>query len=234
MFSYHLTTFFLIALLLVTPQLVKADASGTVHEGGALVHDQPNTDSVVTTLFGEEIVSISCQTYGENVNGPFAETNVWDYLPKFGGYVSDAYVDTGSNYFVTDDCTESDPVIIEELDSDSDQDSGTIIIETGSVYYSPEPCTVDPDFVYYRNKDTSSSTKCYFYYDCVCYGGCAENFCSTSEHCSSRDECTESEERDDLGLTDGSLSDCGRRRVCVKSKRPGTKGTVCKTIHSCG
>lgn len=48
-------------------------------------------------------VRIICQTRGSKVSGTFGTTRIWDKL-KGGGYVSDAYVNTGSDRRVAPSC----------------------------------------------------------------------------------------------------------------------------------
>lgn len=56
------------------------------------VRSGPTTSySVVTSLAEGTYVTVSCQTTGTTVNG----TNIWDYLPAYGGYTTDAYLYTG-------------------------------------------------------------------------------------------------------------------------------------------
>lgn len=64
---------------------------------GLRVRAEPTTDSARIGWLAEgEVVSIECQIRGELVDG----TEVWDYVPSAGGYVSDAYVVTGYDGFV--------------------------------------------------------------------------------------------------------------------------------------
>ncbi|MET7764753.1 SH3 domain-containing protein [Streptomyces sp. NPDC005393] len=48
-------------------------------------------------------VPIRCQRHGQKVSGPYGTTDVWDCIAP-GQYVSDAYVQTGSDGFVTVPC----------------------------------------------------------------------------------------------------------------------------------
>lgn len=48
-------------------------------------------------------VTIVCQTYGQQVTGTYGTTRIWDQV-KSGGYVSDAYVRTGSDGLVAPLC----------------------------------------------------------------------------------------------------------------------------------
>jgi len=73
---------------------------GTIFQtgGGAVnVRSAPNTSSTIVGTVSEGMsVGIECQTTGTTVNG----TSIWDYLPAKGGYVTDAYVNTGYDGFV--------------------------------------------------------------------------------------------------------------------------------------
>ncbi|HEY7593945.1 MAG TPA: CHAP domain-containing protein [Actinophytocola sp.] len=69
------------------------DAYVTGTEGQPLmVRSGPGTGySIIDQLGPDQHVTISCQDDGDVVNG----TGLWDYLPAFGGYASDAYLYTG-------------------------------------------------------------------------------------------------------------------------------------------
>ncbi len=49
------------------------------------------TATIVASLAPNQSVTIDCQTTGPTVNG----TTVWDHLPAYGGYATDAYLYTG-------------------------------------------------------------------------------------------------------------------------------------------
>ncbi|MEO3978928.1 peptidase [Streptomyces sp. CAU 1734] len=49
-------------------------------------------------------VPINCQKPGERISGPYGTTNIWDCIGN-GEYVSDAYVRTGSDGYVTVPCS---------------------------------------------------------------------------------------------------------------------------------
>ncbi|MFF8959285.1 peptidase [Streptomyces sp. NPDC014894] len=59
---------------------------------------------VVRVLAYEARVPINCQKPGERITGPYGTTNIWDCIAN-GEYVSDAYVQTGSNGYVTVRCS---------------------------------------------------------------------------------------------------------------------------------
>lgn len=49
-------------------------------------------------------VPINCQKPGEWVSGPYGTSNLWDNIAN-GQFVSDAYVNTGSDGYVTIRCS---------------------------------------------------------------------------------------------------------------------------------
>ncbi|CDM36872.1 hypothetical protein DTO013E5_2979 [Penicillium roqueforti] len=60
----------------------------------------PSTSNAVVTTYKKGAdVKITCQTYGENIQG----NSIWDKTSD-GCYVADYYVKTGSNSMVTKDC----------------------------------------------------------------------------------------------------------------------------------
>lgn len=68
------------------------------------VRSAPNTGSrVVRVLAVNSRVPIRCQTLGERVSGPYGTSSIWNNIAS-GQYVSDAYVLTGSDGFVTGRC----------------------------------------------------------------------------------------------------------------------------------
>jgi uncharacterized protein YraI/plastocyanin len=71
------------------------NAYGTIFNTGGInlnVRSTPSTSGAVLTSIPEGTqVGIECQTTGTTVEG----TNIWDFLPSYGGYVTDAYVNTG-------------------------------------------------------------------------------------------------------------------------------------------
>ncbi|MGW4034450.1 SH3 domain-containing protein [Streptomyces sp. NPDC004838] len=69
------------------------------------VRSGPGTGySVVRTLPLGATVAINCQRPGEWINGPYGTSNIWDNIAN-GEYVSDAYVNTGSDGYVTIRCS---------------------------------------------------------------------------------------------------------------------------------
>ncbi|MFH8787766.1 SH3 domain-containing protein [Streptomyces roseoverticillatus] len=65
----------------------------------------PNTGSQIVRVLPEDSrVAIRCQTRGETITGPYGTTDIWDSIAP-GQYVSDAYVKTGSDGFVTIRCS---------------------------------------------------------------------------------------------------------------------------------
>ena len=77
-----------------------ADAPGTVGDTGGVglnVRATPSTGgAALHNLDSGTQVSIDCQIRGDWVtNESGFSSNLWDSLPAYGGYVADAYVDTG-------------------------------------------------------------------------------------------------------------------------------------------
>jgi uncharacterized protein YraI len=68
------------------------------------VRSGPGTNfSIVRVLTEGSKVPIYCQTPGTAVAGPYGTSNIWDNI-SYGQYVSDAYVQTGSDGYVADRC----------------------------------------------------------------------------------------------------------------------------------
>jgi uncharacterized protein YraI len=49
-------------------------------------------------------VPIFCQTPGTSVTGPYGTTNIWDNIDD-GEYVSDSYIQTGSDGYIRPRCS---------------------------------------------------------------------------------------------------------------------------------
>lgn len=84
-----------------------AAVTGTVKTSGPAlnVRSSPSTSAtVVASVANGASVSIDCQTYGSSVSGTYGTSTVWDHLPQQGGYVSDAYIYTGSDGLVAPLC----------------------------------------------------------------------------------------------------------------------------------
>jgi hypothetical protein len=73
---------------------------------GLNLRPSPARTAVIGTVPEGATVSIQCSTRGETVSGPFGPTNLWDYVVYNGqaGYVSDGYVNTGTNDPVAPSC----------------------------------------------------------------------------------------------------------------------------------
>ncbi|WIX99418.1 SH3 domain-containing protein [Amycolatopsis mongoliensis] len=95
-----------IVLAGATPALA---ATGTVHTDSGIaltVRATPSTSgSPVGTIADGTAVTISCQTNGSTVDGKYGTSDIWDKVGD--GYVSDAYVYTGSDGRVAPDCAGS-------------------------------------------------------------------------------------------------------------------------------
>jgi uncharacterized protein YraI len=68
------------------------------------VRSGPGTNySVVRILPAGTSVPINCQVDGTTENGPYGRSKIWDNISN-GEFVSDAYVHTGSDGFITVRC----------------------------------------------------------------------------------------------------------------------------------
>ncbi|MFD8814715.1 peptidase [Streptomyces sp. NPDC059627] len=68
------------------------------------VHSGPGTSYSITRVLPEGAqVPIYCQTPGTSVSGYYGTSNIWDNISN-GEFVSDAYVNTGSDGYVADRC----------------------------------------------------------------------------------------------------------------------------------
>jgi uncharacterized protein YraI len=68
------------------------------------VRSGPGTGySIVRSLPGGSRVPIYCQSPGTWVSGTYGTTNIWDNISN-GEFVSDAYVNTGSDGYVASRC----------------------------------------------------------------------------------------------------------------------------------
>jgi hypothetical protein len=77
--------------------------SGT-GDSGLRVREQPTTASTqLGTLAEGELVSIGCQIEGEIIDG----NAMWDYLEDEGGYVADAFIDSGGREIARCDALEA-------------------------------------------------------------------------------------------------------------------------------
>jgi uncharacterized protein YraI len=84
-------------------------ATGTVNTSGSAltVRAAPGTGyDAWTSVADGASVSILCQTTGSSVTGTYGTSNIWDMIGN-GGFVSDAYVYTGSDGTVTHGCAYS-------------------------------------------------------------------------------------------------------------------------------
>jgi uncharacterized protein YraI len=69
------------------------------------VRSGPGTSyNIVRVLPEGSSVPIYCQTLGTAVTGPYGTSRIWDNISN-GEYVSDAYVNTGSDGYVAPRCT---------------------------------------------------------------------------------------------------------------------------------
>lgn len=93
-------------VLLATAAPASASVSGTVNTSGAnlTVRAAPGTgyDAFASRADGAH-VSILCQTSGSSVSGTYGTSKIWDMIAN-GGFISDAYVYTGADGYVTHKC----------------------------------------------------------------------------------------------------------------------------------
>ncbi|WP_369234104.1 SH3 domain-containing protein [Streptomyces sp. R21] len=69
------------------------------------VRSGPGTSyKIVRVLSAGTRVPIFCQTPGETITGPYGTTKIWDNIGN-GQYISDAYVQTGSDGYVAAHCS---------------------------------------------------------------------------------------------------------------------------------
>ncbi|MFI6354215.1 SH3 domain-containing protein [Streptomyces sp. NPDC050743] len=98
------------AFLAVIGSAASASATGlhyySVAPGIRLnVRSGPGTSYNVLYLLPEGAkVPIYCQSPGTTVTGPYGTSNIWDNIDN-GEYVSDAYVQTGSDGYIAPRCS---------------------------------------------------------------------------------------------------------------------------------
>jgi hypothetical protein len=83
---------------LTVPGGVPAAGSWVPTSGaGVRVRADPTTDSgILGTLPSGVDVLVSCQTKGQLIDAPQRSSEWWAHLPKYGGYVTNVYVGSGS------------------------------------------------------------------------------------------------------------------------------------------
>jgi uncharacterized protein YraI len=68
------------------------------------VRSGPGTQYTLVRVLPEgSRIAIYCQTPGQTITGPYGTTNIWDNIGS-GAYVSDAYVNTGSDGYIRPRC----------------------------------------------------------------------------------------------------------------------------------
>ncbi|MQY36314.1 hypothetical protein SRB17_43130 [Streptomyces sp. RB17] len=68
------------------------------------VRSGPGTNYGIVRVLPEGVqVPIYCQTPGTTVTGPYGTSNIWDNIDN-GEFVSDAYVQTGSDGYIAPRC----------------------------------------------------------------------------------------------------------------------------------
>ncbi len=69
------------------------------------VRSGPGTGYPIVKILPEgSRVAIHCQTPGTRVTGPYGTTSIWDNIAG-GQYVSDAYINTGSDGYIRPRCS---------------------------------------------------------------------------------------------------------------------------------
>ncbi|WP_327718557.1 SH3 domain-containing protein [Streptomyces sp. NBC_00490] len=69
------------------------------------VRSGPGTGYTIVRVLAEGAkVPIWCQAPGTNIAGPYGTSNIWDNIDD-GEYVSDAYVNTGSDGYIRPRCS---------------------------------------------------------------------------------------------------------------------------------
>lgn len=79
--------------------------TGVVNTAGSplTIRSGPSTSyAAVGSVADGTTVTITCQTHGETITGTYGTTSLWDKIS--GGYVSDAYVYTGSDLQIAPSC----------------------------------------------------------------------------------------------------------------------------------
>ncbi len=97
------------AFLTVLGAASEASAAGYPIVGTSKVNARsgPGTSyQIIKTYSPGVTVSIVCQTPGETITGPLGTSNIWDKTAD-GVYVSDTYVRTGVDGYVTGRCSGS-------------------------------------------------------------------------------------------------------------------------------
>ncbi|MFD4789506.1 SH3 domain-containing protein [Streptomyces sp. NPDC058459] len=90
---------------LAEPAATAAASRYQVSPNDALnVRSGPGTGyNIIRVLPAGSFVTIFCQTPGTTVTGPYGTSKIWDNIGS-GEFVSDAYVHTGSDGYVTGRC----------------------------------------------------------------------------------------------------------------------------------
>jgi hypothetical protein len=115
-------TLAVLAGVFVAPVAAYASTGGTIHSGGGNVNvrNGPGTNyNIVGSLAQGAGVSVYCVANGTAVSGPFGTTTLWDEIGG-GKWVTDAFVDTGTNDPIAQPCNGFGPgfgsVVVNPLD----------------------------------------------------------------------------------------------------------------------
>jgi surface antigen len=82
-------------------------ATGTVNTSGTALSVRSGAGtgySTVGSVADGKSVTITCQTRGTTITGTYGTSSIWDKITSPAGYVSDAYVYTGSDGTVAPPC----------------------------------------------------------------------------------------------------------------------------------
>lgn len=106
--SALIVTMFLLLPFIVTPAANAANAWGTVIVGKGVsyvnVRENPSTSTrVLRTIGSGQRVPLDCYVRGQAITGPYGTSTIW-YRIDGGGFVTDSYLETGSNNPVTPAC----------------------------------------------------------------------------------------------------------------------------------
>ena len=132
------------AVLVALPMLALAIGAGVsnasvtakVDTGGTALNERQGPTAASTaegSLADGASVTISCQTYGQDVAGHLGTSQVWDELSN-GEFVSDTYIYTGSDGLVASLCAGSDAEAAAkwaaaEVGSSTDEDECELFVE---------------------------------------------------------------------------------------------------------
>ena len=103
-----------VSTVLLAPAASASSPTGTVHTSGSplALRSSPSTSAgKLRDVASGTRITISCQATGSSVSGKYGTSRIWDKTTVGGktGYVSDAYVYTGSDGRVAPNCSTPAP-----------------------------------------------------------------------------------------------------------------------------